>query len=279
MNELDPIRDRDEILAELENILESDEFAKKRMLPDVLRFLVEQALQGKNVKEEAIWAVAYPNEVNDRSGKAKVRVAVAAIRKNLFHYYQNKGSNNAVQIELPYGKYVPTFRKRPQFSPAPPLPVTPARGNTRFPARISLLLTGGIIAVTAAVVCFLLIGHQGNCKCPISIIDPKPGSFVPHKYVVQATRASASWFCRCHDYLVVEAIDLGQWYVQGPLPDGAQPSYNATFGEIDTHSGTRFSIFVLSTRQDLPTGPLSQSSPLLEGAAKSPPIEVSLGSH
>jgi hypothetical protein len=87
---------------------------------------------------------------------------------------------------------------------------------------------------------------------------------------------SEQWFCRCNDYVVVEAIDPDQWYVQGRLADGSQPSLTATFGDPDTPPGTRYSVFILSTKAELQRGPLAQSSPIVAGATKSAPVEVTL---
>jgi hypothetical protein len=273
MNDLGNIPDQDEILAELENILASDEFRKKTKLPGILKHLVTQALDGEKISEQTIWKFAYPNEEFNSSEKSKVRVAIAEIRKGLSHYYENKGSDNEIQIRLFYDTYTPVFKRLPQ-SPTPP--GTPIGGKTRNVFPIRVLLAVCVLAAAAFAARLFWLNQFGPCNCRVTITDPRSPGTVPRKNVVHAKRESSLWFCRCNDYVVVEAIDIDQWYVQGRLPDGSQTSLTATFGDLNTPNGTRYSVFILSTKNELPTALISRSSPLLDGATKSDPVEVTL---
>jgi hypothetical protein len=264
--------DHEQILKELNKVLESSYFSKKDQQRRVLSYLVKQALAGIETSERLVAKEVYGRLDFDPLESTLVREAASALRKNLARYYEIEGRANSLRIELPSKTYTPVFKEQPQPPPAPSwFTPTPTK-----PPRIKLLVAGGVFVIGALLACFLWLGQDRYCGGSISIADPKTGSSVPHRYVVQGTREPEQWFCRSHDYVIVEAIDLGQWYVQGRLPDGSQPSLTAVFGDKDTAPGTRFSVFVLSTTEKLPTGPLSQSSPLIASAKKSAPVEVTL---
>jgi hypothetical protein len=273
MNRLTQMPDHEQILKELNKVLESSYFSKKDQQKRVLSYLVKQALAGIETSERLVAKEVYGRLNFDPLESTLVREAASALRKNLARYYEIEGRTNSLRIELPPKTYTPVFKEQPE-----PPPTLGSRTPTPpKPPRIKLLVAGGVFVIGALLACFLWLGQDRYCGGSISIADPKTGSSVPHRYVVQGTREPKQWFCRrSQDYVVVEAIDLGQWYVQGRLPDGSQPSLTAVFGDKDTASGTRFSVFVLSTTETLPTGPLSQSSSLIESAKKSAPVEVTL---
>jgi hypothetical protein len=276
--------DPERILEELERVLKSSDFKDKDKQKQVLTYLVTQALAGIKTSQYLIAEEVYKERHNnfDPQQDTFVRQVVSEIRKNLAGYYDNEGRNNSLRIELPPRTYTPVFKEQLQPPPEPgPLPPTPPNPPPRPPSWMKLLVAAGVFVIGALLACFLWLGQDRYCGGSISIADPKTGSSVPHwphRYVVvvQRTTEPKQWFCRSKDYVVVEAIDLGQWYVQGRLPDGSQPSLTAVFGDKDTAPGTRFSVFVLSTAEILPTGPLPQSSPLIESAKKSAPVEVTL---
>lgn len=267
--------DHKQILDELNAVLKS--FGRQERQKELLSYLVKQALDGVETSEHSIARVVFGRPNFDPKVDTLVRQAASDLRKNLAQYYENEGLYNSLRIELPSRSYKPVFKEPPQ-PPLAPGPLTPTPPK---PPRIKLLVAGGVFVIGVLLACFLWFGQDRSCGGSISIADPKTGSSVPHwphRYVVvvQRTGEPKQWFCRSQDYVVVEAIDLGQWYVQGRLPDGSQPSLTAVFGDKDTAPGTRFSVFVLSTKEKLPTGPLSQDSSLIASAKKSAPIEVTL---
>jgi hypothetical protein len=275
MNELAKIANPDQIRAELELVLASRHFKKKIKLSEILRDIVEQRLAGKEVTETSIADSAYPKEKFISLENSKVRVAIGEIRMYLAQYNEYEGSADPIHIHLPLGTYTPSFEEQPLLPPkhgpsiqTPSNP--PPTGKTRSVFWRRLLSAAGVLAAG----CLLWLVYNRPCSASISISDPKTGTAVPRKYVVQTARASEQRFCNCKDYVIVEAVDYGQWYVQGRLPDGPQPSLTAIFGDPDTPSGTPFRLFVLSTKADLPPGSLVRSSPSIEAALQSAPVEV-----
>jgi len=99
----------------LDNILRSVAFRRSHRLAKFLRFLVDQALNGRidPVKEYVIGV-----EVFDRVGAYDprldpiVRVEARRLRAKLRQYYQHEGANDPILIEMPARGYVPAFRHR-----------------------------------------------------------------------------------------------------------------------------------------------------------------------
>jgi hypothetical protein len=283
MTELAKTTNRDQILAELDLVLASRYFAKKKKLPEILRVIVEKALAGKEITEISIADNAYPNEKETfRSFEnSKVRVAIGEIRTYLAQYNEYEGKTDPIRIHLPLGSYTPTFEEQPQLPPKPgpsiPTPSNPpSTGQTRSVFGHRLLLAGGGLAACALLAGILWLVYDRPCAGSISITDPETRHPVQHRYVVQAVRASEQRFCNCKDDVIVEPTEQGVWWVQGRLPNGPRPSLVARFGEADTPSGTRFSVFILTLKADLPPGPVDRSSPSIENALQSPPVEVTL---
>ncbi len=273
--------DREQVLAELERILASSYFRNKERPPQILKYIVEKALAGEKVKEIDIGREVCERPDFDPKIDALVRVAVKDIRDDLGKYYANEGRGNPLRIELPPKTYVPVFTlipptvriiSDPPLSPEKPAPVTGASPRPFW--RSQLFLAGVIFIAGAALAAYLWFGHDSHCGGSIAITSPAEGTEVRQKEVVRGTRQPKEWFCRCKDYVVVEAVEVGQWYVEGRLLEGTQWSVTADFGDYDTRPGTRFSIFVLSTTADLPRGAVVQSPALIATAKKSPVVGV-----
>ncbi|WP_321473601.1 TPR end-of-group domain-containing protein [uncultured Paludibaculum sp.] len=103
----------------LERILGSPEFLSATRLQQFLTFVVEQKLEGAvSVKEtEVAMQVFHRQSSFDPSGDSVVRVAASNLRSRLRDYYQSTGAHDNIRIELPKGKYLPTFSVGP--TPAP----------------------------------------------------------------------------------------------------------------------------------------------------------------
>jgi hypothetical protein len=277
MNELPKI-DYLQKQAALKKVLESNTFKRTSRQLELLAYLVKQTLAGKQLDETTIADEVFhiANFMADKSGT--VRVAVKALREKLIKYYKSEGSADPVWIVLPRGKYTPDFV---DHSPAlyGRLPSWAPAGGAGLVARLPLwtkLFSAGFALTALCFVALLLwLGQRPQCSGVLSISSPKSGAVVSIREVVQVERSSRLWYCRCDDYLVVQPVDLGQAWVQGRLPEGAMPSLTAYFGDSTTASGTRFSVFVLSTAARLPIGPLPENSTSVATAAKSYPIVVS----
>jgi TolB-like protein/Tfp pilus assembly protein PilF len=103
----------EEILAELEKMLSSQEFRTAEGQRAFLRYVVEQSLQGHGdqIKEYTIGLeVFHRSESFDPRRDNTVRVKARRLRGTLERYYEGEGSEDPVRIEFPTGSYKPLFR-------------------------------------------------------------------------------------------------------------------------------------------------------------------------
>jgi hypothetical protein len=148
-------KERLQILAHLEDLLESPAFAGSRRRQAFLRYVVEETLAGRGaaIKETNI-AVDVFGRSNDFDAQTAsiVRVTAAEVRKRIAQVYE-AGLRGNLHIELPLGGYQPTF----QFLPAAeileePLAAHPADAPARRSRRPLWLIAAvaACIAVAAA---------------------------------------------------------------------------------------------------------------------------------
>src|SRR5215469_1724870 len=106
------------IQSQVERILGSEKFARSKRLRSLLRFTVQQTLQGHadSLKEYVIGTeVLNKPETYDPRRDSLVRVLASRLRVKLGEYYHNGGSEDPLVIEFPKGKYVPRFQRREQL--------------------------------------------------------------------------------------------------------------------------------------------------------------------
>ncbi len=136
---------QEEIRAALDRILASRPFARAAQQSQFLRFVVEEAIQGRasDLKEYSIGAALRGPSFNG-DFDAIVRVQAGNVRKKLTEYYAGPGAYEPFLIEIPIPGYVPAFRRR---SPMPP---------ARRPAwrrRVMMLTSGSaLLAAVGAIV-------------------------------------------------------------------------------------------------------------------------------
>src|SRR5438552_3884911 len=109
-----------EIRAHLSELFGSAQFRSSRRCQDLLSFLVEKALQGRQdiLKERVIGVEVFnrPTDYNPASDPI-VRVSVAEVRKRLAQYYQESPAGpRKPRIRIATGHYVPEF----SWAEAPP---------------------------------------------------------------------------------------------------------------------------------------------------------------
>jgi Tetratricopeptide repeat len=100
---------------EVNRILASEKFARSKRLRSLLRFTVNQTLQGNadSLKEYVIGTeVLNKPETYDPRRDSLVRVLASRLRLKLKEYYNDGGSEDPLVIEFPKGKYVPRFQRR-----------------------------------------------------------------------------------------------------------------------------------------------------------------------
>jgi len=106
--------ERAAIERQLERIVASSGFARADRLSHFLRFIVEQAVQGKahELKESMIGVAVYRRRPDyDPKADPTVRVEAGKLRVRLQEYYRAAGRADPILIDLPKGRYVPTFAK------------------------------------------------------------------------------------------------------------------------------------------------------------------------
>jgi hypothetical protein len=150
-----------EIRRELEAVLDSPEFSGSHRGQMLLRYLVENALEGgvERLKERTIGVELFHREASYDTGQdAIVRVAANDIRKRLAAHYQNSdpasaGSN--VRISLAPGSYTPDFETLPKVVPGPAeeavqIPLVPARRTVRWHRSWTQRAIAGLLAAACA---------------------------------------------------------------------------------------------------------------------------------
>src|SRR3984957_2758310 len=103
------------VLAQLELLLIHPLFSQSKRYPALLRFVVEQTLDGNadQVKERLIGMEVFGRAPGyDANADPVVRVAAGEIRKRLAQYYYDPAHQEEIRIELPTGSYVPVFQRK-----------------------------------------------------------------------------------------------------------------------------------------------------------------------
>jgi hypothetical protein len=144
---------------QLARILANPLFKHSRHYPALLRYVVEQTLEGRSafLKERALGIEVFGRESDyDTNLDPVVRTSASEVRKRLAQYYHEEAHAAEFRIDLPLGSYIPDFRFQ-EPPPAPPEPVfsplMPAPPPAAAPIRVwSPFRIGAIFAV------LLLIG-------------------------------------------------------------------------------------------------------------------------
>jgi hypothetical protein len=149
------VLDRDLVLKELESILASYHFRGSKRYPAFLKYVVEEALDGRSgdLKERTIGVEVFGrNPCYDTSADPVVRFSAAEVRKRIAQYYHQNENGTRVQIELPLGSYAPEFIPKTQDLAEPQFVLEEERqGNVLRRAAVSrnryLALVLGLAAV------------------------------------------------------------------------------------------------------------------------------------
>ena len=133
--------DQDEILTQLDLLLAHPLFSQSKRYPALLRFVVEQTLDGNadQVKERLIGMEVFGRAPGyDANADPVVRVAAGEIRKRLAQYYYDPAHQDEIRIELPTGSYVPVFQRRVEIFDPPTAPADIDRDLALIPSRPNL---------------------------------------------------------------------------------------------------------------------------------------------
>jgi PAS domain S-box-containing protein len=104
-----------EIRAALDRILASDMFRTSPQLAAFLRFVVEATLRGEGGRIKgytiAVEALGRGGEFDPKTDPI-VRVEAGRLRRAIEQYYAGPGATDLAIIDVPRGRYIPTFRYR-----------------------------------------------------------------------------------------------------------------------------------------------------------------------
>jgi TolB-like protein len=145
------------VRAELERVLASSQFARSERVSKLLRFLVEQQLDGKEeeLKESVIGVEVFGRKPDyDTKLDSTVRTEAARIRARLTRYYSNEGSGSPLIIELPKGGYVVRYRRSE----------LPASLRPAFKTSLTGAVLAGSILAAAAICGWWLYGSKAPLR-------------------------------------------------------------------------------------------------------------------
>lgn len=172
---------------ELQAVLQSEILKKAPNLLHFLEYVAEQHFAGKDdqIKEYsiAVQALHRPEHFDPQSDTI-VRVTAHALRKKLENYYATEGAAHQIQIQLPSGKYLLQFIRKPQdpaaysASSIPPLQDVPQSLNEspqQFPELVPQPKWGMWLGVGAlALVLLATVGMYLNNRRQVAH-STKPG--------------------------------------------------------------------------------------------------------
>lgn len=261
---------------QLAKILASKQFARSPVTKKFLSLIVTETLSGRgdSLKQYRIGQEVFGKGQDfDTAYDRIVSQGAGELRKKLAEYYQQPGRSDRCIITVPTGGFVPAFEFLPEAVPAAvekDAPTGRARhrwkwglgSNRRLQPAVGV--GGGILAI--AVVIWVLLANQTSA---LRITTPADG-----KVVGTFTEVTVKgWRPGLNEYLIVEPIDnSGQRWVQFKI-EGPNWTRTARFGQADTPSGTRFRLYVLSTKSELPIDELKIEP---EALTESPGITVTL---
>ena len=154
------------VQAHLERILDSATFRGAERSRTLLRFIVEEALQGRadRLKDYTLGAEALGRgDGFDPRTDPIARVEASRLRSRLELYYGTEGTADSLRIVLPKGGYVPLFE--PVAAPAPPVGSPRATASGPPASRTwsgVTLLTGAVGLVAVVVVAGWLVAGLGG---------------------------------------------------------------------------------------------------------------------
>jgi len=147
--------ERSAIREQLERILSSALFKNSKRYPNLLRFVVERALEGHTdpLKERTLGVEVFGREPDyDTNLDPVVRTTAVEIRKRIAQYYHEAGHEMEIRIDFPPGTYMPEFRMPPKPAvvvppPEPPKAVSQKRG---IYSVVAILGVAGVVAILIA---------------------------------------------------------------------------------------------------------------------------------
>jgi hypothetical protein len=146
--------DRRAVQEQLERVLNTPQFSISRRYPSLLRYVVEQTLEGHTdrLKERTLGVEVFGRDpAYDSNADPVVRMTAAQVRRRLTEYYLEPGHATEVRIELPLGAYMPVFRQPEAQEPLATVAVLAVGEPEMVPERLPRRRLGYLMAVVLVV--------------------------------------------------------------------------------------------------------------------------------
>jgi hypothetical protein len=175
----------DEIRAQLDRMIVSDEFSRSPQLGAFLRFVVDAVLQGKS---DRIKAYTIGVDVLRRDAKFDpqldpiVRVEATRLRRTIDRYYGGPGIADPVRIGLPRGSYIPAIGRRTVGADtiaAQPVPQAPRGRRLSIHGLLTALLAVAVIAIVATLLHRTAVAPEHGAQVAAGTAPPEPASLPP----------------------------------------------------------------------------------------------------
>jgi hypothetical protein len=128
--------EKEKVREQMNRLLETHHFKNSRRYPALLRFIVEETLEGRGefLKERLLGVRVFNRPTDyDTAADPVVRVTIAEIRKRIAQYYHDEEHDAEIRIELLPGRYAPEFRARRDALASHP---DPSQASAQFPPGI-----------------------------------------------------------------------------------------------------------------------------------------------
>lgn len=106
--------DPEALLLQLERILASPAFTNSKRYPVLLRYVVEKSIEGDtfDLRERTLGVQVFGRDPDyDTNADPVVRITAGEVRKRIAQYYQERGAEDEIRIDIPLGSYVPEFSR------------------------------------------------------------------------------------------------------------------------------------------------------------------------
>lgn len=111
--------DKGQVRAALRSAIKSDAFSGALRLQEFLTYVVEEKLAGRQdgIQGKTIAVDVYNRKIEGLGDRDKVvRVDASRLRRRLDQYYTSEGRQDAINISIPLGGYVPKFNRRSRMA-------------------------------------------------------------------------------------------------------------------------------------------------------------------
>jgi len=171
---------RAEVLEQLNRLVGSSLFRNSRHYPKLLRYVVEQSLDGHGaqLKERALGIEVFGRDPGyDTNLDPVVRTSACEVRKRIAQYYHDPAREGEIRIDLPSGSYQPEFHfpvaaavveeaaPAEVVKPAAPAEMKPGWSRWEWLPRVRTL------AMAAGVVVLLVVLFTGSRTAARSAVD------------------------------------------------------------------------------------------------------------